>query len=86
MVGYGEDKGIIPRACEEIFVRIDSSAAEDMSFKVWLGDQGGGGLTAQVEASMMEIYNEHVRDLFNPKNSKNEGGGAVFGWTRLLMS
>ena len=28
----------------------------------------------KVEASMMEIYNERVRDLFNPKHPKNEQG------------
>lgn len=46
MVGYGSEKGIIPRASEVIFERIDSSDA-DVTFKV--------------EASMMEIYNERVK-------------------------
>lgn len=28
----------------------------------------------RVEASMLEIYNEKVRDLFNPKNPDNQNG------------
>lgn len=59
MVGYGSDKGIIPRASEVIFERItaQNTAAE-----------GADDNRAQikVEASMMEIYNERVKDLFNP--------------------
>ena len=51
MVGYGMDKGIIPRASEVIFERIQSNTT---------------GVTFKVEASMMEIYNEKVKDLFNP--------------------
>jgi kinesin family member 1 len=46
MVGYGAEKGIIPRASEVIFERIDSTAS---------------GVVFKVEASMMEIYNEHVK-------------------------
>lgn len=46
MVGYGSDKGIIPRASEVIFERIDASTS---------------GVTFKVEASMMEIYNEKVK-------------------------
>uniref|UniRef100_K3WYR2 Kinesin-like protein n=1 Tax=Globisporangium ultimum (strain ATCC 200006 / CBS 805.95 / DAOM BR144) TaxID=431595 RepID=K3WYR2_GLOUD len=51
MVGYGSERGIIPRASEVIFERIEANTT-DISFKV--------------EASMMEIYNERVKDLFNP--------------------
>ncbi|KAL4110804.1 hypothetical protein PRIC1_002491 [Phytophthora ramorum] len=46
MVGYGSDKGIIPKASEVIFQRIDENAT---------------GVTFKVEASMMEIYNERVK-------------------------
>jgi kinesin family protein 1 len=52
MMGYGEAKGIIPIACERIFDRIKSN--ED------------GSLTIKVQCSMLEIYMEKVRDLFNP--------------------
>ena len=61
MVGYGEDKGIIPCACAELFRRIESNTQADVTY--------------HVQASMMEIYNEKVRDLFNPSNKANEGGG-----------
>jgi hypothetical protein len=45
MVGSIEDKGIIPRVCEEMFVRIEKD--ETAAY--------------QVEVSMVEIYNEKVR-------------------------
>ena len=61
MVGYGADKGIIPCACHELFCRIESSEDPDMTY--------------HVQASMMEIYNEKVRDLFNPGNKENNGSG-----------
>ncbi|KDO30097.1 hypothetical protein SPRG_05288 [Saprolegnia parasitica CBS 223.65] len=54
MVGYGDDKGIIPRASQVIFERITSSDTAEIIYKV--------------EASMMEIYNEKVKDLFNPSS------------------
>jgi hypothetical protein len=44
MMGYGEDKGIIPMACERIFDRITANSDPD--------------LTIRVEASMLEIYME----------------------------
>lgn len=46
MVGYGSERGIIPRASEVIFERIEANTT-DVTFKV--------------EASMMEIYNERVK-------------------------
>jgi hypothetical protein len=52
MVGYGEDKGIIPIASEKIFDRINANTDGNLSFKV--------------ESSMLEIYMEKIRDLFNP--------------------
>jgi len=57
MMGYGEDKGIIPRTCSEMFNRITRQTASN--------------LTYQVEVSYIEIYNEKVRDLLNPKNKGN---------------
>ncbi|KAG3115074.1 Kinesin-related protein 1 [Phytophthora idaei] len=53
MVGYGSDKGIIPKASAVIFERIEANPSE---------------ITFKVEASMMEIYNERVKDLFNPSS------------------
>ncbi|GAM19663.1 hypothetical protein SAMD00019534_028380 [Acytostelium subglobosum LB1] len=62
MLGYGEEKGIIPLVCEEMFNRIgntQSTPTEQTVFKV--------------EVSFMEIYNERVKDLLNPKNNKPGG-------------
>ncbi|RKP07746.1 hypothetical protein THASP1DRAFT_5696, partial [Thamnocephalis sphaerospora] len=57
MVGYGEEKGIIPLTCEGLFQRIDSQTSSDLKLNV--------------EVSYMEIYCERVRDLLNPKNKNN---------------
>lgn len=54
-MGY-EDKGIIPRTCSELFDRVTAQAANTQF---------------QVEVSYIEIYNEKVRDLLNPKNKGN---------------
>lgn len=56
-MGYGEDKGITPMTCSELFNRI-------------AGNQEAN-LTYRVEVSYIEIYNEKVRDLLNPKNKGN---------------
>ncbi|CDJ56258.1 kinesin, putative [Eimeria maxima] len=60
MVGYGANKGIIVRACEEIFQRIQQNA--DPS------------LQAEVLVSMLEIYNEQVQDLLQPMDKRPKGG------------
>ncbi|KAF0534292.1 kinesin-domain-containing protein [Gigaspora margarita] len=57
MIGYGEDKGIIPLICCELFNRI--------------GRNDDNTVTYQVQVSYIEIYNERVRDLLNPKNKGN---------------
>lgn len=49
--GSDEDRGIIPRALEEIFQRI----ADDTSGSIFV-----------VKASMIEIYKEELRDLLRP--------------------
>ena len=49
-------KGLIPKVCEDMFVRITNNKEER--------------LTYTVEVSFMEIYNETVKDLLNPKNNK----------------
>ena len=54
MMGTEDNKGIIPRLCDTLFERIATEAKVDsLSFKV--------------EVSYMEIYNEKVRDLLDPK-------------------
>ncbi|KAG9294943.1 hypothetical protein G9A89_017737 [Geosiphon pyriformis] len=57
MMGYGEDKGIIPLTCCELFNRIVRNDNPTVKY--------------QVEVSYIEIYNERVRDLLNPKNKGN---------------
>jgi kinesin family protein 1 len=57
MMGYGPEIGIIPRTCEELFNRIQNNQQENLTYRV--------------EVSYIEIYNEKVRDLLNPKNKGN---------------
>ncbi|XP_028326033.1 kinesin-like protein KIF13A isoform X3 [Gouania willdenowi] len=56
MMGNGELPGLIPRLCCSLFERVHIEANEAHSFKV--------------EVSFMEIYNEKVRDLLDPKGSR----------------
>jgi len=52
MVGFDHtDKGIIPNACEQIFQMIKNNDKD---------------ITFRVECSMLEIYNERIRDLLVP--------------------
>ncbi|VDO95932.1 unnamed protein product [Heligmosomoides polygyrus] len=55
MMGTAEQPGIIPRLCNEVFRRIRETTCESLEYKV--------------EVSYMEIYNERVRDLLDPKKS-----------------
>jgi kinesin family member 1 len=54
MMGDSSDRGLIPRACEQLFQFIEQKTSPDHTFSV--------------EVSYMEIYNEKVRDLFNPRS------------------
>ncbi|KAM4601055.1 kinesin-like protein KIF13A isoform 4-T4 [Polymixia lowei] len=56
MMGNGEQPGLIPRLCCSLFERVHREENEAHSFKV--------------EVSYMEIYNEKVRDLLDPKGSR----------------
>ncbi|XP_021031486.1 kinesin-like protein KIF28P [Mus caroli] len=57
MTGFGTDKGLIPRVCEELFQTIEKQK---------------GNLEPQVMFSMLEIYNEQIRDLLS--RTKAPGG------------
>ncbi|SPO40546.1 probable Kinesin-3 motor protein [Pseudozyma flocculosa] len=59
MVGYAEAKGLIPLTCSKLFDDVDEKMASDPHLKI------------SVEVSYIEIYNEKVRDLLNPKNKGN---------------
>ncbi|XP_068725304.1 kinesin-like protein KIF28 [Montipora capricornis] len=55
MVGYGNNKGIVPITCDELFKIVGNAAAD---------------VKHQVSFSMLEIYNEQVRDLLVKSNPK----------------
>ncbi|XP_006897820.1 PREDICTED: kinesin-like protein KIF28P [Elephantulus edwardii] len=57
MIGFGANKGIIPNVCEELFQAIENQ---------------GKSQEYQVTFSMLEIYNEQVRDLLS--STKKPGG------------
>ncbi|XP_041090218.1 kinesin-like protein KIF14 [Polyodon spathula] len=58
MMGYNEEAGVIPRFCEEVFVK----AAE---FKQ-------DNVTCHIEMSYFEIYNEKLHDLLTSDKEKNK--------------
>lgn len=58
MMGYGEEAGVIPKICRNMFERITEF-------------QKDKNLTYTVEVSYLEIYNERVRDLLNPATKGN---------------
>ncbi|XP_074847573.1 kinesin-like protein KIF13B isoform X2 [Carettochelys insculpta] len=57
MMGTADQPGLIPRLCSGLFERAQKEENEEQSFKV--------------EVSYMEIYNEKVRDLLDPKGSRH---------------
>lgn len=52
IMGYEDEIGLIPRICETLFELIRVAGQEDQF---------------QVEATYLEIYNEKISDLLNPK-------------------
>uniref|UniRef100_A0A8C7YD03 Kinesin family member 13Bb n=1 Tax=Oryzias sinensis TaxID=183150 RepID=A0A8C7YD03_9TELE len=56
MMGSSEQPGLIPRLCSSLFSRTVKEVRE--------------GETFTVEVSYMEIYNEKVRDLLDPKGNR----------------
>jgi kinesin family protein 1 len=59
MMGYGEEEGVIPKICRNMFERIDVVQGQDKN------------VSCTVEVSYLEIYNERVRDLLNPTTKGN---------------
>ncbi|XP_033624378.1 kinesin-like protein KIF28P [Asterias rubens] len=61
IVGYGPNKGVVPMFCDRLFVEIN--------------EKRSCGTKAEYEVmfSMLEIYNEQVRDLLNPAGNKKGG-------------
>ncbi|EDO35613.1 predicted protein [Nematostella vectensis] len=56
MVGYGVNKGIVPITCDELFKQMATNTDATVKY--------------QVSFSMLEIYNEQVRDLLCKNNPK----------------
>lgn len=52
-MGSGDQPGLIPRLCSALFERMQKEQREEE--------------VSTVEVSYMEIYNEKVRDLLDPK-------------------
>ncbi|XP_077566628.1 kinesin-like protein KIF13B [Stigmatopora nigra] len=80
MMGSAEQPGLIPRLCSSLFSRTVQESRE------------GEGFT--IEVSYMEIYNEKVRDLLDPKGNRqalrvrehNVLGPYVDGLSRLAVA
>ncbi|KPI38311.1 Kinesin-like protein KIF1C [Cyphellophora attinorum] len=53
MMGSPDNPGLIPRTCEDLFQRIEANESANISYSV--------------RVSYFEVYNEHVRDLFQPR-------------------
>lgn len=79
-MGTMDQKGIIPRLCDTLFASIVEKETEELTFKV--------------EVSYMEIYNEKVHDLLDPKPNRqslkvrehNVLGPYVDGLSQLAVS
>ncbi|GFS78922.1 kinesin-like protein KIF28P [Nephila pilipes] len=61
VIGYGANKGIVPKFCEEMFRGIEDKR------------RSGDTTEFEVRFSMLEIYNEIVRDLLNPGGDRKRG-------------
>ncbi|MCJ1231966.1 Kinesin, partial [Toensbergia leucococca] len=58
MMGTPSQPGLIPRTCEDLFQRIESSVSPHVSYTV--------------RVSYFEVYNEHVRDLLTPNRPSSD--------------
>merc|ERR1712142_385882 len=65
VVGYPENKGIVPKLCDKLFAQIKEKESEPNYDKE--NDD------YDVQLSMIEIYNEQVKDLLNLKSFKKGG-------------
>lgn len=54
MMGTPAHPGLIPRTCRDLFERIEANNAPNVTYTV--------------RVSYFEVYNEHVRDLLNPRD------------------
>lgn len=66
IAGYGENKGIVPMMCEELFRRIDRETKK--------GTPNGRRTEFKVTFSMVEIYNEVLQDLQVQEKDRTKDG------------
>ncbi|XP_034560171.1 kinesin-like protein KIF14 isoform X2 [Notolabrus celidotus] len=58
MMGFGEEAGVIPRFCQELFTRLTSMEDEEVK--------------CHVEMSYFEVYNEKIHDLLVTRDEPNQ--------------
>uniref|UniRef100_A0A671NB82 Kinesin-like protein KIF14 n=1 Tax=Sinocyclocheilus anshuiensis TaxID=1608454 RepID=A0A671NB82_9TELE len=58
MMGFGEEAGVIPRFCEELFSRLSRTETKEIS--------------CHLEMSYFEVYNEKIHDLLGAKDEQNQ--------------
>ncbi|KAM4629240.1 kinesin-like protein KIF14 [Polymixia lowei] len=58
MMGFGEETGVIPRFCRELFSRVSSIESEEV--------------TCHLEMSYFEVYNEKIHDLLVARDDQNQ--------------
>ncbi|XP_036442255.1 kinesin-like protein KIF14 [Colossoma macropomum] len=58
MMGFGEEPGVIPRFCEELFLRLSRADNQEV--------------TCHLEMSYFEVYNEKIHDLLVAKDEQNQ--------------
>ncbi|XP_076582701.1 kinesin-like protein KIF14 [Chaetodon auriga] len=58
MMGFGEEEGVIPRFCHELFSRLASMENEEVK--------------CHVEMSYFEVYNEKIHDLLVTRDEPNQ--------------
>ncbi|XP_060732777.1 kinesin-like protein KIF14 [Tachysurus vachellii] len=58
MMGFGEEAGVIPRFCEELFARVSSADKKEVA--------------CHLEMSYFEVYNEKIHDLLVVMDEQNQ--------------
>uniref|UniRef100_A0A8C2JS39 Kinesin-like protein n=1 Tax=Cyprinus carpio TaxID=7962 RepID=A0A8C2JS39_CYPCA len=58
MMGFGEEAGVIPRFCKELFSRLSRTENKEIS--------------CRLEMSYFEVYNEKIHDLLVAKDEQNQ--------------
>ncbi|XP_027145659.1 kinesin-like protein KIF14 isoform X1 [Larimichthys crocea] len=58
MMGFGEEEGVIPRFCDELFSRLSSMENKEVN--------------CHVEMSYFEVYNEKIHDLLVARDEPNQ--------------